>query len=336
MGQALRRLRTRVAPGGLILCYHRVADEPSDPWSLCVTPAHFRQHLDVLRQHARPSRLTDLVSRVHARRRPYKNVVITFDDGYADNLLAAKPLLEQAGVPATVYVVSGHVGHTQEFWWDELERILLQPGMLPPVLELELPDGPYRFELGESRTYSEKSARRHAGWRMSKPADPTPRHAAYRSLWQRLHTQPDGRASILTALRRWAGAAATSRSGHRTLTSAELTALADGGLIEIGAHTVTHPNLPTLSADAQRLEIMKSKSDLEVSLGRPVTNFAYPHGLYTRQTADLVREAGFQSACTTWSSVVWRGSDLFTLPRVAVDNWDGEEFSRRLARWFQA
>ena len=113
----------------------------------------------------------------------------------------------------------------------------------------------------------------------------------------------------------------------------EVFRLAEGGLIEVGAHTVTHPVLSALPAARQHPEIHNSKSQLENILRRPVNSFAYPYGGrsdYTRETISLVRQAGFTCACSNYSDVVRRGSDLFPLPRVLVRDWDGEEFAQRL------
>ena len=129
--RAVRRLRDRFAPEGLILLYHRVADAGSDPWSLCVTPRHFAEHLEVLRKYSDPMRLQHLAQGLYRRQRAGRPVAITFDDGYADNLQNAKPLLERYDIPATVFVTTGYIGSEREFWWDELERLLLQPGTVP-------------------------------------------------------------------------------------------------------------------------------------------------------------------------------------------------------------
>jgi peptidoglycan/xylan/chitin deacetylase (PgdA/CDA1 family) len=284
----------------------------------------------------RPTTLERLASRVTRHQRPHKDVAITFDDGYADNLRYAKPALERADVPATVYVVSGHVGAEEEFWWDELERIVLQPGRLPERLDVALPDGACVAELGDSAVFTEHDATKHRGWQAYRTEEPTPRHALYRRLWSRLQSMAEpARREALMTLRRWAGDDGRPRSAHRTMTRAEIAMLAAGGLIEIGGHTATHAKLNTLPPEEQQNEIARGKRDLEDVIGMPLRGFAYPHGLYSDDTPRLVRECGFQAACTTWTSTVWRGSDPYLLPRVMVQNWDGEEFARRLTGWLR-
>src|SRR5262249_37482648 len=101
--QAVRRFRDRFKPAPLILLYHRVADLPSDPQLLSVTPEHFKEHLEILRNNARPMALGEMVRALRDNKLPRRAVAVTFDDGYADNLLNGKPLLHQYDVPATVY-----------------------------------------------------------------------------------------------------------------------------------------------------------------------------------------------------------------------------------------
>ena len=83
--------------------YHRVAVVPSDPQLLCVTPKHFAEHLDVLQKCMNPMPLRQLVPAVRNRKIPHRRVIVTFDDGYADNMYIAKPLLERCRIPATVF-----------------------------------------------------------------------------------------------------------------------------------------------------------------------------------------------------------------------------------------
>ena len=107
----------------------------------------------------------------------------------------------------------------------------------------------------------------------------------------------------------------------------------DGVLIEIGAHTVTHPPLPTRPLDEQREEIRQSKADLERLLCHPVVSFAYPHGRHAAETVAEVRSAGFRVACTTVPEAVTASADPLTLPRMQVVDGDGEAFLRQLTAW---
>jgi peptidoglycan/xylan/chitin deacetylase (PgdA/CDA1 family) len=108
---------------GIILLYHRIARTEWDPWSLCVTPEHFAEHLEVLKKY-RCVPLSQIQTgswRLSSRGLP---VAITFDDGYADNLHEARRLLELYDTPATFFLTTGYLGAAREFWWDELERLL--------------------------------------------------------------------------------------------------------------------------------------------------------------------------------------------------------------------
>jgi peptidoglycan/xylan/chitin deacetylase (PgdA/CDA1 family) len=103
-----------------VLGYHRVGDGP-DPFGLTVSARHFEAHLEVLTRRAHPMRLPDAVDAALDGGAPPRAVALTFDDGYADMLETVLPLLEQARVPATVFVTTGCPG--RQFWWDELAAI---------------------------------------------------------------------------------------------------------------------------------------------------------------------------------------------------------------------
>ncbi len=81
-------------------------------------------------------------------------IAVTFDDGYANNLHAAKPLLERFTVPATVFVAVGALEDPREFWWDELDGLLLQPGTLPDALQLHVNGRCLAWKLGDAAHYT--------------------------------------------------------------------------------------------------------------------------------------------------------------------------------------
>ncbi len=334
---AASRLRSKFLSGTLILFYHRVAELPSDPQLLCVTPERFSQHLEILRKFGRTMRLQELDHALREGKVPDRTLIVTFDDGYADNLYNAKPLLEHYDVPATVFVTSGYIGKESEFWWDELDRLLLQPITLPKTLCMNINGSPFRWELGEASQYTEDCCWRYHRWNVEVKDNPSSRHGLYRSLCQLLHPLPEEkRREAINELLAWADADLKGRATHRVLSTDEVLQLAEGGLVEVGSHTATHPVLSALPMDVQWEEIRGSKARLEEILGHPIYSFAYPYGTpsdYTEETAALVQKSGFRLACSNFPGVIRRGTDSFQLPRLLVRDWDEAEFTSRLRRW---
>jgi peptidoglycan/xylan/chitin deacetylase (PgdA/CDA1 family) len=330
-------LRNRLMPGGLILLYHRVAEVQSDPWLLSVTPRHFAEHLEVLRKVGRPMRLDHLVKDLREGKSLYRSLIVTFDDGYADNLYNAKPLLERYEIPATIFLTTGCIGQEREFWWDELDRLLLQPRTLPRALHLDIDGSAHDWDLGEAADYGEDVAQHHRNWRPGDKHDPSVRQSLYRALYHLLRPLPaDAQRKVLEDLLTWSLARPGGRTSYRPLTIQEILTLAQGDLVDIGSHTITHPVLSARPPATQREEIQQSKAYLEEILGCPVTCFAYPHGGqsdYTAETVALVREAEFACACSASAGVVRRAADPFRLPRIHVQDWDGEKFTQVLSRW---
>jgi peptidoglycan/xylan/chitin deacetylase (PgdA/CDA1 family) len=145
------------------------------------------------------------------------------------------------------------------------------------------------------------------------------------------------REAALEQLRRGAKPYADRRQ-HRCLTKDELRELAAGELVEIGAHTMTHPVLADLAPDQQQHEIGGSKRRLEALTGKKISSFAYPYGKkshYTRHTVMTVRANGFACACSNFGGLVTRSSNRFTLPRFQPMDWDGDQFADAVEGWYR-
>jgi peptidoglycan/xylan/chitin deacetylase (PgdA/CDA1 family) len=325
--RGLRWIQGRSRPSHtrpVILMYHRIADELVDPWGLAVSPAHFEEQLQVLRRVRYPLPLTTFVRKLKAKTLPAHAVAITFDDGYADNLHAGKPCLAAADVPATVFLATRYLNCHEEFWWDELARLILLE-QRPKSLEVEVRGTRLYFEFDAETSLPETNP-----WRAwSGPQ--TRRQQVYLALWRALRPLEDGdRHALMAQLRSHFESHGPQRTVGRAMTREEARALAKEGLVMIGAHSVTHPLLTELEPDDCRHEIVDSKLACEEILERPVEAFSYPFGEFNTEVRRWVEDAGFTHALSTNTVPISGWSDLYVLPRFQVLDCDGDEFDRML------
>ncbi|MEI6946637.1 polysaccharide deacetylase family protein [Paraflavisolibacter sp. H34] len=329
----LKNLFTRRA---LVLMYHRVADLPADPWELAVSPENFAQQLELLQQKYNVVPVNRLVAQLRNQSVASKTVCLTFDDGYSDNSRLARPLLEKYNCPATFFIATGYVDRQAEFWWDELEGVILHSVQLPGTLQLQIGNEWFVYNLDSDCRLTEEQQRQQQRWRAYLPP-PTRRCALYLELWRRL--QPLPAAAIEEGLRQlqaWAGTPAPPRRENFPLAGHQLGELAGHPLFEIGLHTQTHPSLSRHSADIQQGEIAGCSRFLKERYGKTCTTFSYPYGNFNGDTLAIARQQKLEAVFTTHAQTVTNRAHPYRLGRFQVKNWNGAEFERQLRRWAQA
>jgi peptidoglycan/xylan/chitin deacetylase (PgdA/CDA1 family) len=225
--------------GPVVLMYHSITPGNSTPdtkWA--VSEYRFKEHLALLKSEGWTTVcVRDLL---HADSLPPRTVVITFDDGFANNFEHGYRHLVDGGMRATWFVVSRDIGKNSS-WTD---------GNVP---------------------------------------------------------------------------------SRAMLTDEQLRQMATMGM-EIGAHTRTHTRLPGLDTARLKVEIEGSKIDLQEIVGKPVTSFAYPYGLFDEACVTAVKAAGFSAACTVRSGWFGGEKDLLLVRRVAIYSYDSlSAFARKLA-----
>jgi len=302
---AKRRWIGFVRPAVVVLVYHRIAPRGEDPHNIVVTPGHFAEHIAVLRRWGTPMRLRDLPNVLAENRIPRRRYIITFDDGYTDNLFNAKPILETYDTPATVFAASAFAPGGRECWWDMMHDLM-------------------RFTRDDQRTIE-------CNGKLFDVAS-----------WNEFQTElfsmsPPHAAGVMNEL--FAQAGIRPKADAQSMTSDQLCNLVRCGLIDVGAHTVNHRRLAAITEAEQREEIVRSRQQLEAAIGQPVETFAYPFGAegtdFTETTRQLVREAGYICACAVRPAPVTRGCNPYALPRYWVSDWNGDELDQRL-RWWSA
>ena len=280
-----------------ILRYHAICDANAgyaDP-GICVSPAAFEQHVGYLAAHYAVLSLPDAVGALkRGATLPRNAVAITFDDGYADNLAAARTL-QRYGLTGTFFITAACLAGDQPFWPAEIRSLI--GAITVPRLRLTA-----------------------AGARLDIPVDgESERRAAIKTVSSlfKAHSIPV-RESLRDQLRAAAGAV---RGPECMLRWQDVTEMARMGMT-IGSHTLTHPNLPNAGESDAWREIRDSKSKLERELGTRISMFSYPNGgaerYMTPAIANLVRKAGFDAATTSRNAFAGPGSDLYALERVQV------------------
>lgn len=306
----LKRLKNRLFPGTIILLYHRVIDLKTDPQLLAVSSEHFYEHMKYLKDNYNIISLDDLKRAMDSGKLPKKSIVITFDDGYEDNYLNAKPILDKLQIPAAIFVTTDHIGLTREFWWDDLERIFLLNDT-PEELSLKLMDKEYSWKV------TDENSKRFVYYDMHKLLKPMPAQE---------------RDEIVDYLRGWAGIQAYCRPQYLCMSAEQIKDTEKNGMITIGAHTVSHCMLAALTPEQQEWEILESKKALEKILNHNVKHFSYPFGGlsdFDNSSAKIVKDAGFDTAVANFCRQTYKESEFF-LPRCLIRNWGIKTFKEKI------
>jgi peptidoglycan/xylan/chitin deacetylase (PgdA/CDA1 family) len=317
LGSARRFLLNRIDSPALVLLYHRVTRLENDPQLLAVSPENFYEQVNYLRNTCNLLQIEEFYDLLSRRKKfPRKAVILTFDDGYADNFLEALPILQSLNSQALFYITTSNVGTDRELWWDELERILLGNHSHPPVLEIEHNDGHIQLDT------------RTPGGRMD----------TYNFLHPLLRfTPPIERNRIMDHLLTMTGLSPSGRPSHRMLSGEELQQLSRSASAVIGAHTHNHPSVAVLPYKEQVEEMSISKNILEKITGQSIRHFSYPYGSkkdYTRHSVNACRENGFKMVCSNFYSQVHSWTDPLQVPRVLVRDWNKHQFLRYLSKFF--
>ena len=298
------------------LMYHNIDVHEIDPWDLAVPPDRFEEQLRWLKKHRRIVDIEDMISDWKGSGLRKHRVILTFDDGYLDNFIHAKPLLEKYELPAVFFITTNNLLTQTPFWWDELRYIVLQTPVLPSFLNIQIGTKAFAFSLDQEVELTPALLRKIKQWNYPLPAD-TKRAELYSKLslqFQNLSfTQQQ---NVLQELKHWAGIDSVDCPG--IMTREQLVELSRSNLFTIGAHTVTHAALGLSSEEEQRVEMMRSKETLENIIGKEVKFLAYPYGSYNATTLSMAGELGFEAAFTTQTIPLQKTTNQTFFGRLAV------------------
>ena len=308
-----RPLLSMLSPAGerarlSILIFHRVLPQRDPLFPGEVDAADFDRICAWLASWFNVMTMDDAVAGLRAGQLPQRAAVITFDDGYADNHDVALPILQRHGLSAMFYIATGFLDGGR-MWNDTVIEAVRRTKR--KTLELE--------DLGlagiGSQPMGNLGQRRDAISALLSAIK-------YRSITERL--------VLVQAV---ADAAGVQPPDDLMMSSDQVLQMRRAGM-DIGAHTVSHPILATLPADAARTEMEGSRQALKAILGEPVRHFAYPNGVpgrdFNADTVKLAKEIGFDSVVTTACGAARRGDDPHQLPRFSPWDRSANRFGMRM------
>lgn len=296
----IKSLLNAVSPAGkqgklTIFIFHRVLPAPDALMPDEPDIRRFDEIMGWLAHWFKVLPLDEVIIRLKHGNLPQRAAAITFDDGYADNLTCAVPILKKHGLSATFFIATGFLDGGR-MWNDTL------------IESLRLTTMP---ELNATRF----------GLRNLPLASISDKRAAIDKLITAIkHLPAATRQEAVEYVRETCD---STLPDNLMLTTPQLPELRAAGM-GIGAHTVNHPIL-TKHPDAEtRQEIADGRDALEEILGERIDLFAYPNGKLGRDYAPahvaMVKDLGFTAAVTTNWGTCGSSSDVFQLPRFTP--WD--------------
>ena len=318
----------------MVLMYHRIGEAVSDVWDITVSPENFEAHLQYLKKTGRVVALPELVAGIHQKQLPPNSIAVTFDDGYLNNFLTAKPLLEHYQIPATFFISSVNLGQDVEFWWDELEHLFLFEEYLPPHLTLNIGSTVLDYNLQAEANLSAEIKQKHQSWKALEQEPPTSRSRAFLDIWRHLQPLlPEGQQEQIKKIRNWAGVKPFNREGYQCMSVSQLQELAASKYCSIGVHTVNHPALAAHDKAFQLGELKENQEFLKKVTGTEVNLLAYPYGSHNEDTFYAAADLHFHAGFTTQPKPVELADHLYRLGRYQVKNISSSDFSSQILAW---
>ena len=287
----------------VILTYHRIGPD-NNAWLFPPTStSDFEKQMKYLAKTHKIMTLGKLAEVLQkGKNLEEKIAVVTFDDGYKDSYLYAFPILKKYNIPATIFLITGHIGKGDLFWFDKIRYLLWNT----KIKKFKLDDiGEFLLDSIDNKLKS------------------------MLILVEKLKKiRNENKNNILKELEDICDINIPSDLGRDFILSwDEIIEMNEYG-INFGAHTVTHPILTRVSLDRARFEISQSKKYIEKRLNQNINTFCYPNGTiedFNNDIIEIIKNSGFSCAVTTIPIINSSKTDLYRLGRM-FDSWSFDSF----------
>jgi peptidoglycan/xylan/chitin deacetylase (PgdA/CDA1 family) len=289
-------VRSLFAGRAAIIMFHEIQKEFRSELATGMSISLFERSLSWLRREGwEIVSLEECLERVLKNDQSHRFAVLTFDDGYRDNVSVALPILERHNAPFLMYVPTGSPTRTLQAWWLGLRELIRSRD------DVTVDAMDTRFHCPDFQTKVSALAR------------------ATQWVHEDYH-----RAAMLAPTFHKAGISLSALNHAYFLDEREIQVLSRHPLASIGGHTTSHSALKTLDSSSALAEMADNRNYLENLIQRPVRHFSYPYGnprACGPREEHLARDAGFLTAVTTRPAQLDAAHlNHFVLPRISVDS----------------
>jgi peptidoglycan/xylan/chitin deacetylase (PgdA/CDA1 family) len=285
-------------PKTLIVMYHGIIKQHTQNISVNHLPiSEFEKQIRYLSSNFKMIKLSEAFSNhIHEPKREEFSIAVTFDDGYENNFTNAFPVLQKYGVPATIFTVTGQLENPEfMLWYDLIDFAKLNFPLSFFVSKINaaklnhIPDeikswNDLKSFLKKLNDFEKKAVLDFDPFELNKIISDTPEEY------------------------------------YKLLNIQQMKTMIDSGLIEMGSHTHTHPNLDILSDKDLIFQLTKPKEILEESLGVKINSIAFPDGAYNDKVKSFAREVGYNMLLSVDSKIVSDRMEQDILPRFCISN----------------
>jgi peptidoglycan/xylan/chitin deacetylase (PgdA/CDA1 family) len=284
-----------------IIMFHGVVKKDNKNLSVNhISLENFRRQIKYLKENFEIVPLATFFSgdEKHAAQPDHRQIAITFDDGYENNYTNAFPVLREFNCPATIFVVTKCLENESYYLWYDLIDIL--KSRLTPA----------DFNTAASMLSNEKKILFSGVTSFDE----------LKSLFKKLNTAEKD--TVLKPLfeRNKSYVNGIDREFTAMLNKDQMKAMISSGLIEIGSHTHTHPNLSEINSDDAVFELKKSKELLEANLGTSINSIAFPDGSYNDAVKKFALDEGYKHLLAVDYKMISDQADKNILPRYCISN----------------
>lgn len=298
-------------PAWIILGYHRVIESAeADPLNMgmCTRNHDFDAHMRYISESFPVLSINDGLQRLRDKI-PGLFFSVSMDDGYADNLNTALPIMQKFSIPASVYVTTSGLDSAELFWWDRVITAIHSSPL--PLFETA------GLGLNSLQTVTSLSA--------------TVKRSVAKKILADLWAMPYQQAVSCIAELELRLQGQSDPLGAQRMTPQQLKVLSAAG-VSIEAHTRSHQGLNAMPLKDAVADVIGSQQDLQKILGHMPKGFAYPDGRNSAALADALASAGFDYALTTDRGINSPEAQTMSLKRMLLADSDLYDFKRCLAQ----